>query len=76
MNKASIKAQSRVATDARLRLISEEAKLAATVWEFLEPRGSMRSIARELKISAQYLCDISNGRRKVSATVLERVMGL
>jgi len=37
----------------------------------LRKKLSLRAMAKELGISAQYLCDIERGRRNVSARVLD-----
>ena len=39
------------------------------------PNG-LRDWARQIKISAQYACDIRHGRRKVSDSVLVRVLAM
>ena len=36
--------------------------------------GGLRDWARSIKISAQYACDIRHGRRKISQSVLERLL--
>lgn len=40
------------------------------------PHGEARDYAKKLGISAQYFSDIRNGRREISANVLERLVNL
>ena len=76
MDIKAIKKQAEAVKTARLKLANEEDRLGIVVRQFLGPRGSIRSLARQMDISAGYLCDISNGRRKVSDAVVEKVIGL
>jgi hypothetical protein len=76
MDKTAIQAQAQRVKHARFRLAAEEQRLGLQIWKQLKPRGSLRDLAKELGISAQYLCDISHGRRKISEAVVEKVMGL
>lgn len=72
----AIKEQSRKLDAARFRVMAEEQRLSLMIWHYLKPRGSMRDVAQKLGISAQYLCDIANQRRKISAAVLKKVIAL
>lgn len=61
----------------RQMVVRAEMTLQKEVAEFLDwNRGSMRDMAKEMGISAQYLCDIRHGRRKVSDAVVEKLAKL
>lgn len=58
-------------------VVAAERKLQEAVSQFLMFReGSMRSLAKEVGLTAAYLCDIIHGRRKVSAEVLKKLEAL
>ena len=54
-----------------------EVALQVAVAEFLsEQHGSARDLAKRMGISVQYVCDLRHGRRKVSAAVLGKLVGM
>lgn len=54
-----------------------ERYLNECVASYLKAHGwTIRGAGRELGISASYLCDIVNGRRKISEEMMERLMKL
>lgn len=58
-------------------VVAAERKLQSAVSQFLMFReGSIRSLAKEVGLTAAYLCDIIHGRRKVSAEVMKKLESL
>jgi transcriptional regulator with XRE-family HTH domain len=51
-----------------------ERDLQEKVSEFLMQRGGTRDMARELGVSAQYICDIRHKRRKISNPFLKTLL--
>jgi hypothetical protein len=76
MDKTTIKRTVAQLALQRGRIAALEECLQDDVWAFLKPRGSLHAVAAELGISTAYLCDIAHGRRKVSQTIVEKVLAL
>ena len=57
----------------RTRVSGKESDLQDAVAVFINQHGGVRAVAREIGISAAYMCDIVNRRRKVSAAVLGKL---
>jgi transcriptional regulator with XRE-family HTH domain len=61
-------------TAARFALEKKEQKLQQVVAGFLSAQsGSARDMAKSIGFTVQYICDIRNGRRKVSLEFLKRL---
>jgi transcriptional regulator with XRE-family HTH domain len=58
-------------------VLDAEVGLLTAVQEYLDGSGfGIRELSRRLGFSAQYVCDIRHGRRKISAEFLERLKRL
>jgi transcriptional regulator with XRE-family HTH domain len=62
------------ANDARQKVTLLERQLWVAVVAHLDStKSGARELARRLKLSPQYICDIRHGRRKISAEFVERL---
>ena len=62
---------------ARQRLLDREVELGLVLRRAREERGlSLRGCAKEIGVSAMYLCDVERGRRAISTGNLEVYIGI
>lgn len=61
----------------RVEVDLAEGDLLRCVQEYLaDNRGGVREIARKMEFSPAYISDVQHGRRKISATFIERLCKL
>lgn len=60
-------------TGLRARVAVKELDMQRAVAVFISQHGGVRVVARQMGVSAAYICDIANRRRKVSAAVLGKL---
>ncbi len=59
---------------AESEIAMKEQALSGAVWVFVSTHpDSLRGLARRMSISAPYLSDIANGRRKVSDEIIQKL---